>query len=212
MNLTLNNVTKELKKVCVLNNVNLDLTGGNIYGFVGENGSGKTMLFRTVAGLLRPTAGTVEYDGVNLYDKKSVLPNIGIIIENIGLYPEFSGFKNLKILASIRNKIEDDEIKKAIIRVGLDPEDKRTVKKYSLGMRQRLVIAQAIMEAPDILVLDEPTNALDEQGIEQIYNEIRKEKERGAIILIASHSKEDIKSLCDMKYCVRKGKITEMIE
>ena len=138
-----------------------------------------------------------------------VMPGIGITIENAGLYPEFTGFNNLKILAKINNRIGNNEIKSAMERVGLDPDDKRTVRKYSLGMKQKIVIAQAIMEKPDILLLDEPTNALDTAGVELVRNIIMEEKRRGAIIVLASHNKTDIELLADEIIYIENGKIKE---
>ncbi|MCL2054659.1 MAG: ABC transporter ATP-binding protein [Oscillospiraceae bacterium] len=198
---------KSIKGALVLNHVDFQMESGKIYGLVGKNGSGKTMLIRALSGLMRPTEGRVLYNHLELYKDIDYIPSLGIVVENAGLYPEFTGFKNLQILAAVQKKITDEDIKKAIARVGLDPEDKRTVKKYSLGMKQRIVLAQAIMERPDVLLLDEPTNALDESGIEIIRNICREEAARGAIVLIASHNKEDIESLCDFKYRMEAGRI-----
>lgn len=141
-----------------------------------------------------------------------VLENIGIVIENAGLYPELTGFNNLKMLSKLNKKIDDEQIRKTIVRVGLNPNDKRSFKKYSLGMKQRIVIAQAIMEKPDILMLDEPTNALDEEGIEQIRKIIKEERERGAIVLIASHNREDIEVLADKVFSISNGMLKESEE
>ena len=205
--LIFNNVSKSIKGKKIIDNVQLKMENGKVYGLVGRNGSGKTMLLRTIAGLLRPDEGTVVYNDMTLYKDVDVFPNIGITIENSGLYPEFTGFKNLKILSSINKKIGDGEIRDAITRVGLNPDDKRQVRKYSLGMKQRIVIAQAIMEKPDILLLDEPTNGLDEKGVEQIREIILAEKERGALVVLASHNKEDIEQLADYVYKVEDGKV-----
>ena len=206
----LDNVSKTIRNNTVLKNISLHFENGNIYGFVGHNGSGKTMLFRLIAGLISPTEGTVKYNGKLLGEEIDMIPRLGLVIENVGLYPEFTGFCNLKMLARINSLIGDTEIREAITRVGLDPDDKRTVRKYSLGMKQRIVIAQAIMEHPDVLILDEPTNALDEAGTEQIRDLIREEKDRGALILIASHNKEDISSLCDKIYSMNAGVCAEI--
>ncbi len=207
MRLDVSNVTKKIKGKIILDNINLELVSGRIYGFVGENGSGKTMLFRAISGLMRLTSGQVSVDGQVLHKDISVLPGLGIIIENAGLYPELTGFDNLRQLAKINKKIDDEQIKEAIIRVGLDPDDKRTFRKYSLGMKQRIIIAQAIMEKPDILMLDEPTNALDENAVNIVRDIIDEERKRGALVLIASHNKEDIKLLCDEIYRVKDGKV-----
>lgn len=207
MKIIAENIVKTIKKRTILDNISLELESGNIYGFVGRNGCGKTMLFRALSGLMRIDSGRITINGQVLHKDINVPPRIGLIIENAGLYNEFSGFKNLKLLADINKKISDIEITKAISEVGLDPNDKRPVRKYSLGMKQRLIIAQAIMESPDIIMLDEPTNALDERGVKLIRDIILREKERGALVLIASHNKEDIEILADRVYYMDGGKI-----
>lgn len=209
MKLVVNNVSKQIRNRTILSNINLHLTSGMIYGFVGPNGSGKTMLFRAISGLMKPSSGEVWLDGKLLHRDMNVLPNLGIVIENAGLYPELSGFNNLKLLAKLNGKIDDNDIRETIKKVGLDPNDRRTFRKYSLGMKQRIVLAQAIMEKPDILLLDEPTNALDEDGIHDIRNIILEEKSRGALVLIASHNKEDIELLVDKVFMVKNGFVSE---
>lgn len=199
---------KEISEVTILRDVSLRLEQGRIYGFVGKNGSGKTMLFRMIAGLVKPTSGEILYDGKTVAYGKKIPLDMGIMIENAGLYPEMSAFENLRFLASLRNRTSNEQIKNVIQKVGLNPADKRKIKKYSLGMRQRLIFAQSIMEEPDLLLLDEPTNALDTDGVALIREMIREEKERGAIICIASHNKEDIDSLCDEIYSVKEETIT----
>ncbi len=206
MELIVRNVSKTIKGNKVLDNISLELQSGKIYGFVGRNGSGKTMLFRALSGLMRVDEGEVILDGKILHKDIQVLPSLGIVIENAGLYPEFTGLKNLQLLAGINKKIKTEDIKVAIERVGLEPMDKRTFRKYSLGMKQRLVIAQAIMEKPDIIMLDEPTNALDESGVALVRSIIAEEKGRGAIILLASHNKEDIQLLADQVHHMEHGK------
>lgn len=191
----------------ILDNIDLTLTSGNVYGFVGRNGSGKTMLFRALSGLMKIDTGIIYLDDRILGKDFSVLPSLGMIIENTGMYPEYTGFTNLKILAGIKKIIGKEKIKETLNRVGLLPDDKRTVRKYSLGMKQRLAIAQAIMEKPDIIMLDEPTNGLDEKGVQLIREIIAQEKERGALILLASHSAEDIKLLSDEVFHISEGKI-----
>lgn len=202
------NISKKIKKNIILNNISLYLTGGNVYGFVGRNGSGKTMLFRALSGLIKIDEGKIYYNGENIFSKNSVLPDIGMIIENTGMYLEYSGFKNLDILAGINKKIGKKEIIESLERVGLDPRDKRAVRKYSLGMKQRLAIAQAIMEKPKVIMLDEPTNGLDQEGVNLIRKVIAEEKYRGAIILLASHNSEDIRVLSDKIYRMDMGKIS----
>ncbi len=201
LNLIVNNVSKQLKGKTILSNIYLNLKSGNIYGFVGENGSGKTMLFRAIS------EGEILLNEKVLHKDMKVLPNLGIMIENAGLYPELTGLDNLKLLAKLNRKIGEAEIREAIKKVGLDADDKRTFRKYSLGMKQRIVFAQAIMEKPDILLLDEPTNALDEKGVNSIRQIIYEEKQRGALILIASHNKEDIQILSDEIYHVENGTV-----
>lgn len=171
------NVSKVIKGRKILENVNLHLEGGRIYGIVGRNGSGKTMLFRAISGLMKCSSGKVVLDGKELSKDFSVLPNIGLIIEHTDLYPEFDGCMNLKILAGIQKKIGKEEIEEAMARVGLDAKDKRIVAKYSMGMRQKLALAQAIMEKPDVILLDEPTNGLDEIAVEMVRKVLREEKE-----------------------------------
>jgi ABC-2 type transport system ATP-binding protein len=208
----LNNVSKSIDGNEVLQNINLRLESGKIYGFIGKNGSGKTMLFRVIAGLMRAGSGSLSING-NEYIYNSKYPlTMGIIIENAGMYKEFTGRDNLKFLASIRKTIGEQEIDEAITKVGLDPKDKRTIKKYSLGMRQRIIFAQAIMEKPDLLLLDEPTNALDKDGVELIRQLILEEKNRGAIVCLASHNEEDISTLCDEIYRMEFGKIRGISE
>lgn len=203
------NLTKVIRGNTVLDDINLSLEKNKIYGFVGINGSGKTMLFRAICGLIKPTSGSVAIDGKRIGKDISFPKDLGVIIENSGLWNERSGFENLKILTSMNKKVSPEKIKETIKRVGLDPEDKRIVKKYSLGMKQRIVIAQAIMEDPELLVLDEPTNALDADGVELIRSILLEEKEKGKTILLASHNSQDISTLCDKVYYMNGGKIDD---
>lgn len=205
MELIAENVNKTIDKKIILNDVSLKLRSGKIYGFVGRNGSGKTMLFRALSGLMSIDSGSVSLDGKVLHKDFDVLPELGIMIENAGLYPQLSGFDNLKRLSSIRKKADDDTIREYIRTVGLDPDDKRPFRKYSLGMKQRLVFAQAIFEDQKILMLDEPTNAMDDSGV-QMVRDILLERKKDSIILIASHNHEDIDLLADEKYRVSNGR------
>lgn len=207
MELVANNINKKIRGKEILTDVSLCLKSGKVYGFVGRNGSGKTMLFRALSGLMKIDSGSIVWEGKMLHKDFSVLPSLGIIIENAGLYPNLTGIQNLSYLAGLTKKIGREETVHAITRVGLDPYDKRLYGKYSLGMKQRLAIAQAIMEKPDVIMLDEPTNALDEAGVEKIRKIILEEKKRGALILIASHNKEDIQILADEWYRVENGQI-----
>lgn len=207
MELIVDKIGKKIHGKTILEDISLRLSGGNIYGFAGRNGSGKTMLFRALSGLMTVDSGTIMWEGKELYKDFSVIPNLGIVLENAGLYPDLTGMENLSYLANLTKKIGKEEIEKALVRVGLEPDDKRTYRKYSLGMKQRLAIAQAIMEKPDVIMLDEPTNALDEAGVEEIRNIIFQEKQRGALILLASHNKEDIRLLSDKVYRIENGHI-----
>ena len=202
------NVSKTIEGTTILSEVSLSLEQGKIYGFVGKNGSGKTMLFRMLAGFVKCSSGKILYNGKEVIFGEKIPLSMGVLIENAGMYPDFTGLENLKFLASIRKVVSEEQIKKAIDRVGLDYKDKRKVKKYSLGMKQRITLAQSIMEKPELLLLDEPTNALDEEGVGQIREVIRQEKERGAIVCLASHNTEDIETLCDEIYRIKEGKVT----
>lgn len=208
MKIKICNVTKTIKKVVILDNINMELESGKVYGLRGSNGSGKTMLMRAICGLIIPETGEINIDGDILGKDISFPKSVGALIENPSFIGDYTGFKNLKLLASIQNKISDEDIRKAISAVGLDPDDKRTFKKYSLGMKQRLGIACAIMENPDIIILDEPVNALDENGIELVRDILREQKERGALIILACHDKEELRYLSDEIFEIYEGKIT----
>ena len=203
---------KSFKSAEVLKNINLTLESGKVIGLKGKNGSGKTMLMRAISGLILPTSGKVYINDKELGRHISFPPSIGILIENPSFISNYTGFKNLKILASIQNRISDDEIRDAIRKVGLDPDDKRTFKKYSLGMKQRLGIAAAIMERPDIVILDEPINALDEAGAGLIKGLLDELKANGSLIIIACHDTEELNYLSDEKYELYDGEITGHIE
>ena len=209
MTLKIKNVSKIIKKVKILDNINLELTGGKVYGLKGKNGSGKTMLMRTVCGFITSTEGTVEIDGRVLGKDMAFPESIGVLIENPSFINNYTGFKNLKVLASIQNKIDDDRIREVLTQVGLDPDDKRTYKKYSLGMKQKLEIAAAYMENPDIIILDEPINALDEAGALKVHEILEEQKKRGALIIIACHDKEELESLFDEIIEIYEGKIVK---
>lgn len=203
----LQNVNKKIKTNQVLNNISYTFEERKVYGLYGRNGSGKTMLLRAVSGLIRLDSGSIYVDGKKLHEEISFPENTGIVIENMELLPRFSARQNLKILAKIRNTADDRSITEALKRVGLDPDSTLKVKKFSLGMKQRLNIAQAIFEKQKLILLDEPTNALDEKGVELIYDIIREEREKGAVIVIATHHKEDLEELCDVVLKIDEGKI-----
>ena len=204
------NICLTLKNRDILTSVNLTMEPGNIYGLVGNNGSGKTMLMKIICGLVKPTSGTVTCYGIIIGKDRDYLPDAGIIIETPGFISYYSGFKNLKFLAGIRGKIGNEEIRKAMEDVGLDPKLRLPVRKYSLGMRQRLGIAQAIMENPRYLVFDEPMNGLDKNGIAQARKLLLDRKAAGATIILSSHNREDIDILCDHVYEMEQGHMTEV--
>ena len=193
----ISNYTKKIREINVLENINYRFEGGKIYGLVGRNGSGKTMMLRAIAGLIYPTDGHVIINDKVLHKDISFPKNTGIIIENTEMLPQYDGFTNLKLLAKISKKATDEDIMEALQRVGLGDVGKKKVKAYSLGMRQKLSIAQAIFEKPEILLLDEPTNALDEKSVEGVRKILFEFKGRGALIILASHNKEDIERLSD---------------
>lgn len=205
----LQNVTKRIKENTVLDNVSYTFKSGFVYGLYGQNGSGKTMLLRAISGLINLDSGSIFIDGEKLHDKIEFPPETGIVIENMELLPECSAKRNLQILAKIKNIADEKDISFSLERVGLDPDSDKKVKKFSLGMKQRLNIAQAIFENQKIILLDEPTNALDEEAVQLIYKIIREEKSRGATIIVATHHKEDLKEVCDVILKIAEGKIVE---
>ena len=205
----LQNVTKRIKENTVLDNVSYTFKSGFVYGLYGQNGSGKTMLLRAISGLINLDSGSIFIDGEKLHDKIEFPPETGIVIENMELLPECSAKKNLKMLAKIKNIADEKDIIFSLERVGFDPDSDKKVKKFSLGMKQRLNIAQAIFENQKIILLDEPTNALDEEAVQLIYKIIREEKSRGATIIVATHHKEDLKEVCDVILKIAEGKIVE---
>lgn len=203
------NLSKHIKNRKVLDNVDLTFESGNIYGLVGRNGSGKTMLLRAICGLIFPDEGIITIDSRQLHKDISFPESCGAIIEHTELLPNFTAFENLKILGKIKNIATDETIKATIRSVGLDPESKAKVKTFSLGMKQKLSIAQALFEDPDILLLDEPTNALDEESVNVIRDILIEEKNKGKLIIIASHNKEDIDFLSDITIKVTDGKFSK---
>lgn len=205
----LQNVTKRIKENTVLDNVSYTFKSGFVYGLYGQNGSGKTMLLRAISGLINLDSGSIFIDGEKLHDKIEFPPETGIVIENMELLPECSAKRNLQMLAKIKNIADEKDIIFSLERVGLDPDSDKKVKKFSLGMKQRLNIAQVIFENQKIILLDEPTNALDEDAVQLIYKIIREEKSRGATIIVATHHKEDLKEVCDVILKIAEGKIVE---
>lgn len=209
MEIIVKSATKYIKKALILDDVNIHLTGGKIYGLKGPNGSGKTMLMRLLCGLIRPTSGEVWIDGKKLGKDMDFPESVGLLIENPAFLPNYTGYENLELLAQIRGKIGAEEICQSLLEVGLDPHDPRRYRKYSLGMKQRLGIAAAIMEKPDLLIVDEPTNALDDSGVEQICTILRRERERGALVVIACHDSLLLETLSDEIYKIYEGKVTK---
>ena len=212
MKIKITHLSKQIKKAVILDDVNMELESGRIYGLKGKNGSGKTMLMRAICGLITPTNGTVEIDGKILGKDISFPESIGVLIENPSFISNYTGMKNLQVLASIQKRIGDEEIRNTLELVGLDPDDKRTFKKYSLGMKQRLGIAEAIMERPDIVILDEPINALDETGAAMIREILHNLRNEGKLIILACHYTEELNFLADEIYEIAEGKIIGHIE
>lgn len=199
------NVTKSFGKKKVLKTVCAKFEMGKIYGIVGRNGSGKTVLLKCICGLLYPSTGTVTVDGRVVGKEVDYPENMGFIMESPGFLPWYSGFENLKYVASIRGRVEEDEIRKYMELVGLNSDDKKNVGNYSLDMKQRLGIAQALMENPDFLILDEPMNALDHNGVEDMRKVLLGMKKKGKLIIVASHVRDDIDILCDEVYGMNAG-------
>ena len=201
-------VSKSYKGISVLDHVNISFEKGKIHGIIGRNGSGKTVFIKVICGLVRPDEGHVSVNGKEIGKDVDFPESIGVIIEAPGFLPNLSAYRNLDYLASLKGVIEKEEIRNAMSLVGLDPDDRKHVGKFSLGMKQRLGIAQAIMENPDILILDEPMNALDKSGVAEIRELLLRLKAEGKTILIVSHNAEDIRMLCDTVYEMDGGKLT----
>ena len=204
------NYAQKIKKDIILNDINLHLKENKIYGFVGRNGSGKSILFKGICGLLNISNGKIIIKGKEIGKDIDFYDNLGAVLDGAGFLPNLSSFDNLKLLASIRNKISDSDIKSALNKVGLDPNDKKKYKKYSLGMKQKLALAQAIMENPELLILDEPFNGLDSYSVKDIREMLIDYKKEGKTILISSHIKEDIDILCDEVYELDRGNINKL--
>lgn len=212
MYLEIKNITKVIDGTKVLDSITLSMERGKIYGLRGRNGSGKTMIMKAVCGLIRVKEGEIWIDGELLGKKYDFPKSIGALIETPGFVENYSGYSNLKMLADMKGFIGKKEIEMIMERVGLDPKEKKKVKKYSLGMRQKLGIAAALMEHPELIVLDEPTNALDEESVQVLHCLLQEEKDRGALIIIASHDEEELKRLCDEIYIVNAGKVKKKSE
>ncbi len=203
------NAGKHFKGNWVFQNVNASFAKGQIYGLIGRNGSGKTMLIKSICGLVRLSEGTILVDGEEVGVTVDVPASVGAVIEVPGFLPHLSGFANLRYLAKLKNQISDDKIRQTIQTVGLDPDSCKHVGKYSLGMRQRLGIAQAIMEDPDILLLDEPMNGLDTQGVNDVKELLCNQRRAGKTIILVSHHLDDIDELCDVVYKMEDGNLVK---
>ena len=203
------NLSLAIGKTEILRQIDVHFAAGQIHGLIGRNGSGKTMLMKCICGFVRPTMGSVTVAGKQIGKDCDFPDSVGIIIETPGFIPYYSGYRNLKLLADLNRKINQETIRNTMKQVGLDPDLKRHVRKYSLGMRQRLGLAQAIMENPDLLILDEPMNGLDKEGVADMRKYLLDLKAQGKTILIASHSAEDISVLCDTVCEMDKGVLTK---
>ena len=207
MYIRLKNVTKKIKQDILLDHISLEFRGGKVCGLQGKNGSGKTMLMRAVCGLITLSDGEIGIDGEILHKDISFPRNIGALLENPSFLNGYTGLENLKLLADIQGRIEEKELRDCLAKVGLDADDKRVYRKYSLGMKQKLGIAAAVMGSPDIVILDEPINAIDEAGVEKVREILRGLKERGSVIIVACHDREELELLSDEIIKISKGGI-----
>ena len=207
MYIRLKNVTKKIKQDILLDHISLELRGGKVYGLQGKNGSGKTMLMRAVCGLITLSEGEVDIGGEILHKDISFPRSIGALLENPSFLNGYTGLENLKLLADIQGRIEEKELRDCLAKVGLDADDKRVYRKYSLGMKQKLGIAAAVMGSPEIVILDEPINAIDEAGVEKVRGILRGLKERGSVIIVACHDREELELLSDEIIKISKGRI-----
>ena len=207
--ISVKDVTKRFREVTALDRVTVDFEAGKIHGVIGRNGSGKSVLFKCITGFMRPDSGEILVNGTPVKPLSGA--DMGIIIEHPGFISNLSGYTNLRYLAGIKNKISKEKIKETLSFVGLDPNDRKAVRKYSMGMRQRLGIAQAIMEDPPILVIDEPMNGLDKHGVAEVRALLKKLRDGGTTVLIASHFSGDIDELCDTVIEMESGRMTRVL-
>ena len=207
MNISIEHVTKKIKNATVLKDICLEMKGGTVYGLQGKNGSGKTMLMRAISGLIRPTSGRIVINGEQLHKNITIPRSIGLLLENPSLLPEYDASQNLKLLAKMQGGVPEEEIRQLIRDVGLEDAGHKKVEKYSLGMKQRLGIAAAILGSPDIILLDEPINAIDGEGVEEIRSLILSLKNEKRIIIVACHDKEEMNLLADEIVHLRDGRI-----
>ena len=209
MIITLDKAAKTIHGAQVLKSVSLELVSGRVYGLMGPNGSGKTMLMRLACGLILPSSGSVEIDGKRLGRDMDFPESVGLLIESPALLPSYTGYKNLELLASIKGRVSAEDLRNALRDVGLEPADKRKYRKYSLGMKQRLGLAAAIMEKPDLLILDEPTNALDREGVKLVPELVKREKKRGALVLLTCHDSALLREMSDTIVLIEEGRAVE---
>ena len=207
MNIKISHVSKIIKNNPVIKDISMELQSGAVYGFKGIIGSGKTMLMRLISGLIRPSQGEISMNGKILGKDISFPNSIGVFLENPAFLDAYSGFNNLKLLASIKSVASDDDIRNTLLRVGLDPDSNKKYKKYSLGMKQRLGIAAAIMEKPEIVILDEPTKSLDEDGVDLVKHIVRNEKERNALVIVSCHDEGILKGMSDEVFLLEQGRL-----
>ena len=212
MKVEIRNLSKAIESSQVLCDIQLVLESGRVYGLQGVNGSGKTMLMRAICGLIHPTAGAVLFDGRQLGKELSFAPGVGALLEGPSFLPGLTGFRNLKLLADIQGKVTEDSIRDVLQTVGLNPWEKKKYRKYSLGMKQRLGIAAAILEQPELLILDEPFNALDTGGVEMVRQVVEQTKRRGAAVLLACHDAGQLEQLCDEIFCMEQGRIVRHLQ
>ncbi len=200
MKITVNNLTKKFKDIVVVNDVNVTFESGKIYGLIGRNGSGKSVFLKMLCGFYIPTSGQILFDGIDYIKENGFPKNTRAMIEKPEFIPDLTGFENLKLLASIQNKISDVEIIKSLEEVNLISEKDKKFSKYSLGMKQKLGIAQVIMENPDVMIFDEPFNGIEEETVIKLRKTFKKYASEGKLIIIASHIKEDVETLIDCVY------------
>lgn len=207
MYIRLKNVTKRIKQEILLYNISLEFQGGKVYGLQGKNGSGKTMLMRAICGLITLSEGEIDINGDILHKDISFPKSVGALLENPSFLNGYTGLENLKLLADIQGKIKEKELRECLIKVGLEADDKRVYRKYSLGMKQKLGIAAAIMGKPDIVILDEPINAIDEAGVEKVREILSELKAKDSIIIVACHDREELNLLSDEIIKISEGRI-----
>ena len=204
----ISHLTKRIGSTVVLDDITMDMLPGRVTALAGPNGSGKTMLMRAIVGLIRPTSGTVKVGGHDAWGSRGAgAPSIGLLLEGPAFLDGYTGLRNLELLASIRGVASEADIRAAISSMGLDPDDRRKYRKYSLGMKQRLGLAGAVMERPDVLIVDEPTNALDASGVGLAKDQIRAARDRGATVLLACHDAGVLRELSDEVWYLAEGHI-----